>query len=148
MEPQKKSCEDLIVQQCEDHINDLDNIRSLDCEDMEFKDFFKTIEDNGYNWKDYVIIHKNEDRNLGMVERDLDALYELRENIINEYPLSVTKEDNGIKIELSWGGPQDYFMLYDNEATYHYLDWFDGASIILNHYEFEIIEDLWGFLRD
>ena len=39
------------------------------------------------------------------------------------------------KLELSWGGPQDYFVFeYDPRTgdlvriTYHYLDWFDGAK--------------------
>lgn len=40
-----------------------------------------------------------------------------------------------VKIELSWGGPQDYILAYfENDdygmhkATYHFLDWFDGAE--------------------
>ena len=53
---------------------------------------------------------------------------------MNSYVLNLSKTVN-YKLELSWGGPQDYFVFeYDPKSqqlvgiTYHYLDWFDGAK--------------------
>jgi len=43
------------------------------------------------------------------------------------------RQEGWIRLELSYGGPQDYFdiRLSDGEiegATYHFLHWFDGAT--------------------
>ena len=50
----------------------------------------------------------------------------------NEFPLSVTTRQE-TKIELSWGGPSDFLsIVHDKDdiytVTYHFLDWFDGAT--------------------
>lgn len=51
------------------------------------------------------------------------------------------QEDGYYRWQLSWGGPSDEFRIYtDNEKNiqsveYWYLDWFDGASIIVNDEE-------------
>ena len=43
------------------------------------------------------------------------------------------------RLQLSWGGPSDEFRIYTNEENqidyidYHYLDWFDGASVRVKH---------------
>jgi len=69
---------------------------------------------------------------------------------INEYALALSKTVN-YKLELSWGGPQDYFIFeYDLDSkelvgiTYHFLDWFDGAERIISprSKEWEILEQL------
>jgi hypothetical protein len=50
----------------------------------------------------------------------------------NNFPLSVeTRKET--KIELSWGGPSDFLsVIHDGTdiftVTYHFQDWFDGAS--------------------
>jgi hypothetical protein len=49
-----------------------------------------------------------------------------------EYPLAVTTRKD-TKIELSWGGPSDFLSVIHDGAdilaiTYHFQDWFDGAS--------------------
>lgn len=142
----KKTCEQLIDNQLEMRIQDLTNISLLDDPDLPFKDLIKTIEDNGYSWKEYVIIHKNKDHVLGLVERDLDLLTDLKYQILNEYPLNIECNPGSVKIELSWGGPQDYFILYPNEGTYHYLDWFDGAVKELDPDQHSLIYDLFGYL--
>jgi len=57
------------------------------------------------------------------------------------------------KLELSTGGPQDYFTFeYDPEAkevvdiTYHFLDWWDGAERVLSasSEEFKLLERLFN----
>jgi len=71
---------------------------------------------------------------------------------INEYALALSKAVC-YKLELSWGGPQDYFIFeYDPESrdlvhiTYHFLDWFDGAerNIEYNSKEWQILEKLFS----
>jgi len=50
----------------------------------------------------------------------------------NDFPLSVeTRKET--KIQLSWGGPSDFLsVVHDGTdiftVTYHFQDWFDGAS--------------------
>ena len=46
------------------------------------------------------------------------------------------QEDGYYRLQLSWGGPSDEFRIYTIGDTldidcinYHYMDWFDGASI-------------------
>jgi len=69
---------------------------------------------------------------------------------LNDYALALSKTVN-YKLELSWGGPQDYFTFeYDPACrdlvsiTYHFLDWFDGAkrSIPPQSKEWQILERL------
>jgi len=69
---------------------------------------------------------------------------------LNELALALSKEEV-YKLELSWGGPQDYFtFVYDpdsrqlTEITYHFLDWFDGAKRTLKYgsREYKLLEEL------
>ena len=68
---------------------------------------------------------------------------------INEYALALSKTVI-YKLELSYGGPQDYFTFeYDPDSrelvgiTYHFLDWFDEAERqISKSEEWEILERL------
>ena len=69
---------------------------------------------------------------------------------LNNYALALGKTVN-YKLELSYGGPQDYFIFeYDPDShslvgiTYHFLDWFDGAqrSIRQESKEWQILEKL------
>lgn len=52
------------------------------------------------------------------------------------------------RLELSYGGPQDYFLFfYDQEGgryriEYHFLDWFDGAERVLEGDDFEIMKEV------
>jgi hypothetical protein len=49
-------------------------------------------------------------------------------------------QDRGYwRFQMSWGGPSDEFRIYVDEENqieyidYHYLDWFDGASVRARH---------------
>lgn len=60
------------------------------------------------------------------------------------------------KIELSYGGPQDYFTVEVSEdgqgnktiesIQYHYLDWFDGAARTLVDEDFKAAEECFSSL--
>lgn len=87
----------------------------------------------------------------GRIE-DLKEVVESEDPIdkLNECALALSKIEN-YKLELSYGGPQDYFVFeYDAESkeltsiTYHFLDWFDGAERNLspNSEEWKILEDV------
>jgi hypothetical protein len=65
---------------------------------------------------------------------------------LNEYALAYDpnyeKENGEIakRLELSYGGPQDYFLFHQNgDITYHFLDWFDGAKRYLHNHDLEIM---------
>jgi len=69
---------------------------------------------------------------------------------INEVALALT-ETKVYKLELSWGGPSDHFVFeYDEKnkeiikIEYHFLNWFDGATVSLSpdSEEWEIAEEL------
>ena len=69
---------------------------------------------------------------------------------INKVALALT-ETKLYKLELSWGGPSDYFEFeYDPKnkelvaIKYHFLDWFDEATISLSpdSEEWKIVERL------
>jgi len=52
-------------------------------------------------------------------------------------------EYRGKRLELSWGGPQDYFVFHDDGTiSYHFLDWFDGAKRYLYGRDLEIMEQV------
>lgn len=57
--------------------------------------------------------------------------------------LAVSEMGSWWKVELSWGGPQDYFQIYLDQngyidkISYHYLDWFDGEHRFLWGQELE-----------
>ena len=53
-----------------------------------------------------------------------------------------------MRYQLSWGGPSDEFRLYYDagrhlyRASYHYIDWFDGAFRDLSGSDFELLAHL------
>jgi hypothetical protein len=55
---------------------------------------------------------------------------------------------DGCRLELSYGGPQDYFTYARDKngeivaIFYSYLNWFDGATIELGHDYFDIMKEL------
>jgi len=69
---------------------------------------------------------------------------------LNDIALALTRTEL-YKLELSWGGAQDYFIFeYDSKnkelvnIEYHFLDWFDGAvrRILYNTEEWKILEEI------
>lgn len=86
-------------------------------------------------------------KELKKARKNEEAREELAENV-----LAISKEIH-YKIELSYGGPQDYFDIVVRDGkvvsgTYHYLDWFDGAVVDLNDEELSLVEDIYlGYLE-
>ena len=71
-----------------------------------------------------------------------DAIEEL-ETKRNEEPIGYSKYTVH-KIEYSWGGPQDYFEVWEDDRdivriSYHFLDWFDGAVRWLGDSDLNIV---------
>ena len=52
------------------------------------------------------------------------------------------------RLELSCGGPQDYFLYFPklDRIEYHYLDWFDGASLVLDGEDFKVMSEIFKLL--
>lgn len=77
---------------------------------------------------------------------------DMSEDELSEMPLCITEKTyKEFKIELSYGGPQDYILLFYNISEkcwdygeYWYLDWGDGAKIDLDHNECEEIAYKFG----
>ena len=59
-----------------------------------------------------------------------------------------------VKIELSWGGPADWFEVWLDELRnidriiYHFLDWFDHAERELQGSEFEAAESFCRYFTE
>jgi len=74
-----------------------------------------------------------------------DAIEELYQRH-SEEPIGYSKYTVH-KIEYSWGGPQDYFEVWQDDdgeicyISYHFLDWFDGAVRWLGGSDFDIAEE-------
>ena len=83
-----------------------------------------------------------------------DFMNEFHQERLSEMPLGISKIIQ-IKIELSWGGPQDYILLdWDQEGkcwtggSYHYLDWYDGARRTFGYELAEQIGEAFGIYPD
>ena len=50
----------------------------------------------------------------------------------------------GKRLLLSTGGPEDYFIFFENgDIAYHYNDWFDGAKIYLHGEDLDIMTEVY-----
>lgn len=71
---------------------------------------------------------------------------------INNYALGYYDDNyyRAKRLELSWGGPQDYFLYFPklDRIEYHYLDWYDGASLVLDEdgEAFKIMKEIFELL--
>ena len=58
------------------------------------------------------------------------------------------------RYQLSWGGPSDEFRFYTDEnfnpvrIEYWFMDWYDGAKIILKGTSHSLLMDIWGSFQD
>ena len=104
---------------------------------------------------------------------DLDKLFTLWQNgdeegapelgTFNEYglcldyvaPGTFEKQRRGyLRYQLSWGGPSDEFRFYLDEnlnttrIEYWFMDWFDGAKIILKGHSLNLLEDIYQNFKE
>jgi hypothetical protein len=59
------------------------------------------------------------------------------------------------RVEMSWGGPSDYFEIEVDpvehqivDIVYHFLDWFDGAEVTLQGEDFDLVEQEFSYLAE
>jgi hypothetical protein len=59
------------------------------------------------------------------------------------------------RVEMSWGGPSDYFEIEVDpqecqivDIVYHFLDWFDGAEVTLQGEDFNLAEQMFSYLAE
>jgi hypothetical protein len=70
---------------------------------------------------------------------------------INEYALAYSDDPyyRAKRLELSWGGPQDYFLFFeDGTIEYWFLDWFDGAKLVLSGHDYEVMAQVRDILNE
>jgi hypothetical protein len=78
-----------------------------------------------------------------------DRLEQLRQGELE--PLSIDEKvdwDDGSpsykRVQLSWGGPSDEFRLFkDGTIQYWFMDWYDGAGIIMTGKDKQVVSDTW-----
>jgi hypothetical protein len=79
-----------------------------------------------------------------------DGEYEDFIEWINEYALAYSEDPHyrAKRLELSWGGPQDYFLFFeDGTIEYWFLDWFDGANVELFGHDYEVMAQVRDILE-
>lgn len=114
VETREKSCEDRIDEELKSRVEDIERV--LEAVDSS---------EDGF-------------------EIDGDKYEDLAE-WINWYALAYNDDPHyrAKRLELSYGGPQDYFLFFeDGTIEYHFLDWFDGAKRILHGRDEEVLRDL------
>jgi len=58
------------------------------------------------------------------------------------------------RYQLSWGGPSDEFRFFTgpdfelNRVEYWFLDWYDGAEIVLSGENESLLEDIWQWFKE
>lgn len=58
------------------------------------------------------------------------------------------------RYQLSWGGPADEFRFYLDEMLnptrieYWFLDWYDGAKLILKGKAYDLLNEIYNFFED
>jgi hypothetical protein len=66
-------------------------------------------------------------------------------------------DDDGegyFRYQISWGGPADEFRFFVDAGKhlhrieYWFLDWFDGANIVLKGNGFDLLEEIFGFFDE
>jgi hypothetical protein len=65
------------------------------------------------------------------------------------------QKEGYFRYQLSWGGPADEFRIFVNpdfsahRIEYWFMDWFDGAHVVLTGKDEELLEDIYtGFFLD
>ena len=80
-----------------------------------------------------------------------DYKYEDQIEWLNSYALAYNDDPHARakRLELSYGGPQDYFLFFEDETIeYHFLDWFDGAKKELEGEDYKTMKDFFDSYLD
>ena len=122
MDRNNKTCSELIEDELKRRIEDFEQaLRNYE------ENNYEKIEIDGYEYED--VLDWLIDYSLGVYD---DNYYRAK------------------RLELSWGGPQDYFLYFPKleRIEYHYLDWYDGASLVLDEdgEAFKIMKEIFKLL--
>jgi len=64
------------------------------------------------------------------------------------------QKEGYFRYQISWGGPSDEFHFFTDASfslhrvEYCFMDWFDGAKIILQGKDLELLEEIFGHFKD
>ena len=117
-----KSCKELIKEELNERIAD-------------FKQALRSYEENDYR----------------KIVTEYGDEYEDVIDWINDYALGYyyDKRFRARRLELSYGGPQDYFLYYPSNGLieYHYINWGDSASVYLEGIQYDIMLKIFKMLE-
>lgn len=120
----QKTCQERVASELQDRIEDLKKLWDAYCEGKE------EVEDLG-----------------NIFEYGLGFDYVSRETFDDQ-------DEPYFRYQLSWGGPSDEFRFFTgpdfeiNHIEYWFLDWFDGANIILSGGDEALLEEIWQWFKD
>jgi len=117
-----KSCKELIKEELNERIAD-------------FKQALRSYEENDYR----------------KIVTEYGDEYEDVIDWINDYALGYydDKRFRAKRLELSYGGPQDYFLYYPSNGLieYHYINWGDEAILYLDGMQYNIMLKIFKMLE-
>ena len=70
---------------------------------------------------------------------------------LNQFALAYSDDPHyrAKRLELSCGGPQDFFLFYENgDIEYRFLDWFDGAVRLLDGHYRDVMNQVYEYLKN
>ena len=107
----QKTCQEKIREELQDRIEEFENaLKFFNNEEIDNPEDFEGYEDF-IDWLNSIGLYYGDD---------------------NKY--------RGKQLLLSTGGPEDYFIFFENgDIAYHYNDWFDGAKIYLHGEDLDIM---------
>jgi len=100
---------------------------------------------------------------LGRLWRNYRAGEEAEDETFSEYGLAfdfvaahmfADQPEAYFRYQLSWGGPSDEFRFFVNpdlschRIEYWFLDWFDGASLLVSGGSAELLSEIWDYFRE
>jgi len=83
---------------------------------------------------------------------DLGSIYDY--GLCFDYVASDGQNEPYFRYQLSWGGPADEFRFFcgpDLEpyrVEYWFLDWFDGANLILSGPDLDLMLEIWDWFKE
>jgi len=151
----QKTCAERVKDRLKSRLDDLRRLWTAESAGYEGGEFNPATNTNG---DECPVCLKGEameaDENTSICKPCWDELADL--GTFHEYGLAFDYVKEGtfeqdeayFRYQLSWGGPSDEFRFYVNPGftchriEYWFLDWFDGAEVILEGEDYELLEEI------
>lgn len=101
-----------------------------------------------------VSSNEGDDREREKAIYELDS-YALSFDYVAPQTFGKDQREGYFRYQISWGGPSDEFRIYGAEYNgrpgridYHFMDWFDGASVHVTGADFRLMAEVFYYLYE